>query len=183
MFGLVTIGGQVEDQFLTCYILKMSSSEEFYLKFLFCLSNNFYLSENMKEKTEHNFKEINFLLFNRRNILPANAINYPKTSPEFFQALKQAATVRDCVDPENPLDISHRTRYKYEASDLGCFTEKLGFQYPEELDLALAACPTSSCLGTFCQMVFFFLSFFPALFPFSSLCFFCLLIFMIPEFN
>ena len=133
----------------------MSSSEESFLKFVFFISLVF---------SQNSTKEKIIIFFCRRSVLPSSVANYSKTSPEFFQALKKAATIRDCVNPENPLDISHRTRYQYEASDLGCFTERLGFHYPQETDLAFAFCPSNFCLGTFCQMVSLFPPFFPPFF-------------------
>jgi len=109
---------EFEDQFLACYIRKMSSSTESFLK---------------------------------ANILPPKVADFPKTSPEFYEALKEAATVRDCVNPENPLEIAHRTGYAFTTWNRACLTELLGLSYPEDVDEALTICPPEMCLGSFCQ--------------------------------
>ena len=46
----------------------------------------------------------------RREILPADEAKLPRQSEAFFYAVEKAASVVDCVDPNNALAIDKRAR-------------------------------------------------------------------------
>ena len=44
----------------------------------------------------------------RRYILFGRDGDLPRDNPRFLAALRDAATMKDCINPEAPLDFSHR---------------------------------------------------------------------------
>lgn len=85
--------------------------------------------------------------------MPKSVANYTRNSPEFFFALKTAATTPDCVNPHNPLDISLRNRYIYDAKIKTCEARMAGLEYPQDAVELEKLYPPGVCLGTFCQFV------------------------------
>ena len=110
----------MEDAFLHCYIDRMGSSLEDYL---------------------------------RRTVLPPSLDNYTKDSQTFFEKLKKAASVNDCVSEYNALDISRRSRYVWAGSSLECEAQVLGLTLPDDVEQVMEECPPGVCLGTSCRQV------------------------------
>ena len=102
----------------------------------------------------------------RLNAFPAD-FTESSDSPLFFEMLKQVASKTDCVNPHNPLDLSKRERYVYDADFPLCKADAIGLD-ASQLDLLDELCPPGLCLGDFCRQVFFFLIFILFSFPFSS---------------
>ena len=111
----------------------------------------------------------------RREVLPSSSIrNAQRDSDEFFEALKTAATVQDCVVPGNPLHIEKRSRYVWDSETNDCKATVLGLTLPGDLDELNVKCPAEICLGISCPQVFFqsfLFSFFSFLFFFPLLLF------------
>jgi len=107
----------VDDAYLRCYIGKMSSSLEEYL---------------------------------RVNVLPSSVASRPSGSEEFFMALKEAATVDDCISINEAMDISMRARYVWSASSDACKARALGVP-EDDTDLINELCPDGYCLGDSCR--------------------------------
>ena len=85
----------------------------------------------------------------RLNVLPPEAASAPRDSEEFFLGLKSAATVDDCVAPNDPLDILFRSRYVWTARD-SCKATILGVP-EDDVEAINELCPPGYCLGTGCR--------------------------------
>ena len=90
----------------------------------------------------------------RVNAFPAG-FTEPRDSPLFFEMLKQVSSKIDCVNPHDPLDISKRERYEYDADFPLCKADAMGLD-GNQLDRIDELCPPGLCLGDFCRQVFFF---------------------------
>ena len=103
--------------------------------------------------------EFLFQNYLREYVLPPSLDPYPRNSTEFFLAVMAAASVGDCVNPLNALDLSHRTRFDYITNYYKCGYDWISFLDPcmsisvfIEVNLTLitdydAQCSSFSCLG------------------------------------
>eukprot|EP00008_Paramoeba_atlantica_P005753 CAMPEP_0201477102 /NCGR_PEP_ID=MMETSP0151_2-20130828/2207_1 /ASSEMBLY_ACC=CAM_ASM_000257 /TAXON_ID=200890 /ORGANISM="Paramoeba atlantica, Strain 621/1 / CCAP 1560/9" /LENGTH=1240 /DNA_ID=CAMNT_0047857721 /DNA_START=22 /DNA_END=3740 /DNA_ORIENTATION=+ len=85
----------------------------------------------------------------RLNAFPAG-FTEPRDSPLFFEMLKQVSSKTDCVNPHDPLDLSKRERYEYDADFPLCKADAMGLD-GSQLDLVDELCPPGLCLGDFCR--------------------------------
>lgn len=94
---------EVEVEYVKCYLETISSSVE--------------VNERMRENRSvicNCDVEMWFLQsYMREYVLPSWLEPYPRNSSEFFTAVMAAASVGDCVNPQNALDLTHRTALRH----------------------------------------------------------------------
>ena len=107
----------VSNAYLNCYLTRMSSSTEYYI---------------------------------RHTILSDPLEAYSRDSPEFFAAVRIAASVPDCVNPASPLDVSRRSKYEWSWSSIDCAAQSLHANDTlNSTEVVLALCPPRYCLGAY----------------------------------
>ena len=116
----------VGDSYLKCYLSKMSSSTEYYI---------------------------------RHSVLPDPLSSFSRDSPEFFSAVRLAASAADCVNPSSALDISKRSRYVWEADSIQCMRDALRLNNASKVtdEMVLELCPPQFCLGFLYDFICFIL--------------------------
>ena len=124
----------------------------------------------MHQKIPQNFMMVTFLLDDPNFfILFVLFISLPLFVFFKHTALKGAGTIKDCVNPLNPLEIQHRTRLLNRPLDYACLADVYGLEWPEGLEETLKICPGDSCLRSFgCFVVSYFISFYFFFFSFLS---------------
>ena len=68
--------------------------------------------------------------------------------------MREAATVKDCVNPNNPLAIDERTRYQGRPLDYACVAYYIyGLDWPENAEEVYELCPGKASLRSFANLL------------------------------
>tara|TARA_R110002050_G_scaffold164705_1_gene294883 strand:- start:423 stop:1232 length:810 start_codon:yes stop_codon:yes gene_type:complete len=86
----------------------------------------------------------------RSEILDEQTEIYSTDSVGFFDELRKASRVPNCVFPLNALSLEKRNHYVWDAA-LECRASVLGYEIPEGEQAVNEECPLTYCLGTSCH--------------------------------